>query len=440
MLADAHPLQTDLKLKAFSQLKAMLPTGSHAAIAVSGGADSMALALLMKEWGAAAMTALIVDHGLREESAIEADRVKAWLVKRGIDTVILKGEGLEKGAGMPERARAYRYRLMLDWCHAHHIRHLLLGHHADDQRETILMRLIRASSVDGLAGMKPASKREEVNIVRPLLGASKNELISYLRSVGQEWVEDPTNINDAYTRNRVRGLNAALSKEGLSPERLSLIHENLSRTSHYLAEQTFNYIQVNGALDTAGYAWINHASLQSVHEEIRLRSLKKIISYVNGGTSEPRFEEVKRLLYDVLPVVAGTGKEAEFKGATLAHAEFILKGDTLYAMREFSRMAALQVQPGEKLLFDSRYEAEVSVRLPEGSYRIAPLAKAYLDLPPAVLKRHEHFPKKLLMTFPALFHLEGVAAVPHMEWTASERYKDALTLTYLSQKTDESAC
>lgn len=432
MLADAHPLQTDLKLKAFSQLESMLPAGSHAAIAVSGGADSMALALLTNEWGAVPMTALIVDHGLRAESAAEAETVKAWLAKRSIEAVILKGEGLNSGPGMPERARAYRYRLMLDWCHANHIKHLLLGHHADDQRETILMRLIRASGVDGLAGMKPVSTRGGVNVLRPLLGIAKSDLTSYLRSVGQQWMEDPTNGNDAYARNRVRGLNVPLDKEGLSPERLLLIHENLSRTSHYLAEQTFNYVQGNGELNRAGYAWIDHASLQSVHEEIRLRALKKIISYVSGGALDLRFEELLRLAAGV------TVKE--FAGATLAHVEFNLKGGKLYAMREYVRMKPLSIKPGEKILFDRRFEAVLSKKVPAGECHIAPLGKAYLELPMDVLKRHEHFPKKLLMTFPALFHLEGVVAVPHMEWAPFERYKDALTLSYLPQKTDESAC
>lgn len=424
---------TDLTFKALGRLRDILHENTPIAIAVSGGADSMALALLVQEWAKAPFTALIVDHGIRPESAEEAETVKGWLQSRGIQSAILKGKALEIGSGLQERAREYRYRLMLDWCHANGVGHLLLAHHADDQRETILMRLIRASGVDGLAGMKPVSKREGIVLIRPLLGIPKCDLISYLKERGQAWAEDPTNENTAYTRTRIRHLNLSLKNEGLSPERLNLINKNLSRTSSYLAEQTFNFIEGNGRFLEEGYADLNMAALVTSHEEIRLRALKKIILFVNGGSPEPRFEEVLRLSESLM-------QKEEFTGATLAHVEFLKKGDQLYAIREFSRMASLEVNPGWLGVYDGRYRVAIAAELPVGQTRIAPLGQGYLGFPPEVLKHNEHLPKKLLMTFPALFHLEAPVCVPHMKWSLEERMKNALNIAYLTSEAEENAC
>ncbi|MFO1241612.1 MAG: tRNA lysidine(34) synthetase TilS [Rickettsiales bacterium] len=418
--------------RAFAAIEAIVPSNQPLAVAVSGGADSMALALLMQAWKKNSFTALIVDHGLRAESAGEAVTVKTWLNQRNISAVILKGEPIPAGSGVQEKARDYRYRLMLGWCLAHDVKHLLLAHHADDQRETILMRLIRGSGVDGLAGMKPVAMRESVTLLRPLLGIAKRELVTYLRKQNQGWVNDPTNGSDTYTRTRIRAQNKAFEEEGLSPERLQLIHENLSRTSDYLAEQTFNHILSYGELNEAGFAWIALDALHVAHEEIQLRTLKKMIAFVNGGSSEPRYEELKRLLDNV--------SEEKFAGATLAHVEFIVKAGQLYAIREFSRMKPVTVKAGSHVLFDERFGCSVALDEAGGEYHLAPLGKSYLALPPEVLKRHEDVPKKLLMTLPSLFHLEAPVAVPHMHWSKEKRYSHAIAITYLPAGTHEKAC
>ena len=121
------------------------------ALAVSGGADSMALALLTAAWGQP--TAFIVDHGLRTSSATEAEETRTALAARHIPAQVLTLTGLQPGPGMPARARAARYRALDQAVAAAGLVDLLLGHHAGDQAETVLMRRAQNSGPRGLAGM-----------------------------------------------------------------------------------------------------------------------------------------------------------------------------------------------------------------------------------------------------------------------------------------------
>ena len=145
------------------------------AVAVSGGRDSLALALLAQEWAAARggrIVGLIVDHALRPESAAEAAATASLLGRHGCEAEILRWSEAKPRAGLQEAARAARYRLLREACRRRGILHLLVAHHADDQAETVAMRAARQSGPDGLAGMSAAVELPEVRLLRPLLGVS----------------------------------------------------------------------------------------------------------------------------------------------------------------------------------------------------------------------------------------------------------------------------
>ncbi|MEM8699192.1 MAG: tRNA lysidine(34) synthetase TilS, partial [Pseudomonadota bacterium] len=171
-------------------------------IALSGGADSTALALIAaRALGAEALRAATVDHRLRPESREEAEVAGRIAASLGIPHEILTwqeahqdraptGEG---GGNLQARARMARQGLLTDWARAHRLSAVLLGHTMDDQAETVLMRLERGSGADGLAGMAARVEIGGMVWLRPLLDLRRADLRDLLRAEGLDWTEDPSN-------------------------------------------------------------------------------------------------------------------------------------------------------------------------------------------------------------------------------------------------------
>lgn len=179
----------------------------HIGVGVSGGADSMALALLLARWVAdrgGSLLALTVDHGLRADSRSEAEQVAAWMARLGIAHRILPWDGPKPSSGIQAGARHARLRLLADAAADAGILHLALAHHADDQAETHRLRADRSSGPQGLAGMPAIREMERLRLIRPLLPVGKDRLIATCQALGQEWVEDPSNRNPAFARARLR--------------------------------------------------------------------------------------------------------------------------------------------------------------------------------------------------------------------------------------------
>lgn len=175
-------------------------------VAVSGGVDSMALLRLAHDWAAAQggrVLAVTFDHRLRPESAAEAERVGAWCAALGILHRTLVWDGPAPATGVEAAARGARYAALESVCRETGALHLVVGHHAGDQRETVAMRMERGGG-HGRAGMPALDYRRDCRLLRPLLGFAKSELAALCRALGQAWVEDPSNLSDAFERNRVR--------------------------------------------------------------------------------------------------------------------------------------------------------------------------------------------------------------------------------------------
>src|SRR3954447_19205137 len=163
------------------------PAGTAVSCAVSGGADSLALLALAAEAGCV-VTALHVDHGLRPGSAEEADVVRAAAVRFGAGFAALRVD-LAPGPNLEARARAARYAVLPP--------DVLTGHTADDQAETVLLNLIRGAGLDGLAGMRADDRR-------PLLALRRAETEKVCAGEGLQPIVDPSNLDPAHRRNRVR--------------------------------------------------------------------------------------------------------------------------------------------------------------------------------------------------------------------------------------------
>lgn len=170
---------------------------------MSGGPDSLALLLLAHAAFPGRVEAATVDHQLRAESASEAALVAAICRDHGISHCILTPATPITGS-LQSTARTVRYALLADWRQARQIDWLMTAHHADDQAETLLMRLNRGSGVDGLSGIRA---RNGV-ILRPVLNARRADLFASLSvlapSVAAQAVADPSNHDAKYDRARMR--------------------------------------------------------------------------------------------------------------------------------------------------------------------------------------------------------------------------------------------
>jgi len=178
------------------------------AIAVSGGPDSVALLRLAAAAFPGRVTALTVDHGLRRGAAAEAATVAAQCADAGVPHATLAWTGPKPAAGLQGAAREARYALLAGWCASQGITVLMTAHHADDQAETLLMRLARASGSSGLAGIRPCRALPGgVMLVRPLLDWRRDELAPH--AAGWRLADDPANRDPRHFRTRARALLAA---------------------------------------------------------------------------------------------------------------------------------------------------------------------------------------------------------------------------------------
>ncbi|MGB1953118.1 MAG: tRNA lysidine(34) synthetase TilS, partial [Candidatus Puniceispirillum sp.] len=165
--------------------------------ALSGGADSTALCLLMSRFAASsgkAHRAIIVDHGIRAQAGTEAARVAARMQTFGIDVIVAKVTDKAPDTGVQAWARRQRFDIMLADARRDHSA-LLVGHHAGDQAETIAMRLGKGSGLAGLAGMKRTSWRSGVAIGRPMLAWPAERMVDICRQFECEFENDPSNMD-----------------------------------------------------------------------------------------------------------------------------------------------------------------------------------------------------------------------------------------------------
>ncbi len=221
------PPSPDLVARFRSDLEALAGEPERLGLAVSGGPDSFALLLLANAALPGTVEAATIDHRLRPESAAEALQVADICSRIGVPHSLLPVSVPTGGDGLQGEARKVRYAALAGWAQARGLALIATGHHADDQAETLLMRLRRGSGVGGLAGIRARRMEEGVTIIRPLLGWTKAELVHLVGAAGIDPVDDPSNRDARFDRTAIRSLLAC--DHGFEPHRLA-------RTAAALAE------------------------------------------------------------------------------------------------------------------------------------------------------------------------------------------------------------
>jgi tRNA(Ile)-lysidine synthase len=287
------------------------------AVAVSGGRDSLALTLLAHEWSGALggrVLGLIVDHGLRRESAREAANTRDLLAGQGIAAEILLWSAPKPASGLQEAAREARYRLLLQACRRHSILHLLVAHHADDQAETVAMRAVRLSGPDGLAGMAALVEQPEARLLRPLLAVPRTRLTATLEARAVPWIDDPSNVDSRFERARLRkaGLGSEPTADGAGSRRAG--HDAR------LAEAALELLE----FDLSGAVAIDRAGFSRLGCEPGMRLLSRVIQAVGERDYPPRRERLERAAAR-LSQGFGRGKSGKSQDFTLSECRLELR-------------------------------------------------------------------------------------------------------------------
>ena len=353
-------------------------------VAVSGGSDSLALLHLLAAWGGARLRVVTVDHGLRPEAATEARHVAALCASLGLSHDTLRWDGWDGQGNLSDRARQARYGLMADWARTHAIGDIALGHTADDQAETLLMRLARRAGIDGLAAMAPRRDINGVTFHRPMLRLTRKALRAELTRRGVSWVDDPTNADGTYRRVQARRALAAL-------EPLGLTAEGLTQSAHHLAEARdtlAHYTEIEARKTMhfqCGDILLDRTGMAGLRADIARRILRGALGWVAGPGYGPRGHELDTALDAVL-----SGRQTTLYGC------MIMAGDSQTRItREHSAVKTCTAAPGA--LWDGRWRlsgpelpgADIRALGPEGraacpDWRETGLPLAAIEASPAV--------------------------------------------------------
>ena len=190
----------------------LIQPGDHVLLGVSGGADSVALLVGLQSLAGAGdfrLTCAHLDHRLRGAEAVaDARFVEALCSDLAVELVTgrhdVRRHARQQGLSLEMAAREARYDFFARTAKQRDANKIATAHTADDQAETVLLKLARGTGMDGLGGIHPMSRRHDVTLIRPLLGICRPELEAFLQANGQAWREDASNRDLAFLRNRVR--------------------------------------------------------------------------------------------------------------------------------------------------------------------------------------------------------------------------------------------
>lgn len=310
---------------AFADKYDMLPQEGTILCALSGGADSMALLTVLERWAkerSLTLHAAHFNHQLRgEESQRDEDFVTDWCRLRGIPLVVGRGdvaqEAQAQGKGVEETARAMRYGFLTETAQELGADKIATAHNADDNAETLLLHLARGTGLDGLTGIPPVRGI----LIRPLLAIPRIDIEVWLSQEGIPHVEDSSNQNNVYARNRLRHEVMPVLRD-LNPSFVSTLSANLVHLRedrdllHAMAEKATRQAQV-----AEGRVSLPAKLLAGLPHPVAVRAVKQLLAQVE------RFEISSVHLEQILALAAGSSPSAT-----------INLPDGLFAWREYDRL------------------------------------------------------------------------------------------------------
>jgi len=268
-------------------------------VAVSGGADSLALAFLTKVYASKKNLNpryFIVDHKLRKESTYEAYKVKRILKSLKINSQVLTWKGKKPISNIQSLARSKRYELLFFECKKLKIGNLVLGHHLDDVIENFFLRMARGSGLKGLVSLGKNTQIENINLIRPLVKFDKKDLIFLSKFIFNFYVDDPNNDDIKFNRIKVRNIIKKFEDFGLDKKKFQLTIENLKKSDQSIKFYVEKNKKENSIFNYRKKELILKENFFHNSYEVIFRSLTDLIHLVGNKPNFVRGKKIENIL------------------------------------------------------------------------------------------------------------------------------------------------
>ena len=383
-----------------------LPSARHMAVALSGGVDSLVTLHHLRRSvpQGTVISALYINHHQRAASSMEAKIIQRWCQNLGVPFCSLDlNEPMNSDAATLRRAR---YRAMITWCHAHHHPVLVTGHHNDDQNETFLIAAQRGSGLDGLAGMRPTHTWWGIQVVRPLLMVTKEQIVAEARALGLRWIEDPSNEKMSFLRNRLR---AALMD---TPHHLETTIGALTATRDYFDHHVDAFFRQHVQIFPEGYITLPYPALIAQDGEIARRVLKQALRLISGKALDPRFARLSRATWALYQTPKQT---LSVHGCIVTSTP-----EKILIYREAQAIDPTPLPADQPHLWDQRFFCQTNE---PSAYWAALGAEGYESIRPHLKAKQRPLRYAVALTQPALWSTEDrrVLAAPTLDYAPEER-------------------
>ncbi len=342
----------------FNTLIKSLNSNNRFILGLSGGIDSMALLHLIKNFiddnrnVPVNCIPVIIDHNLRDESKNESKEVKKISQNLGFNTQIKKINSSKPKGNIQNWARKQRRYILFQKC-LELSANLILGHHFDDQAETMFMRITRGSALDGLSGMNVITTWNGIFIIRPLLSYRKKQIKNYVQKNKIFYFEDSSNKDYKFERVKTRFYLNHIKKNiwhniSYDLNYFSNLNSNLLKKTDYFLNSWSNK---NVIIHKGGAVRVDHASFRNIFEKsflFALRIVGKIIQTVGGNEYAPKRKKTSDLISFLFA--------EKFKKKSLGNVNISLNQGYLFFIRENRNLNfGLNILQNKHYIFDGRF-------------------------------------------------------------------------------------
>ena len=286
-------------LQIYKKFESNLPVKKKFVVAVSGGPDSLALSFLAKIYSikkSIEVKYFIIDHKLRKNSTLEAKYVQKKLKDFSIKLNILTWIGTKPRKNIQSIAREKRYKLLTDAAKKNGIQNILLGHQLDDLFENFFIRILRGSGLKGLISLDKEARKNQVDLIRPLIEIDKKDLIYVSNYIFGTYIEDPSNEEDKFKRVKIRNFLKQLSLEGFDRKKFFLTIRNLKFANENIEFYIKKNLEDNVTILTQKNYVILKENFFAQSNEVIFRSLTEVIKIVGKRYYAVRGKKIDKVI------------------------------------------------------------------------------------------------------------------------------------------------